>query len=133
MKDGLRSNTPKYLFLVIQHFSISAITFPIFTANMEIESLKSTYLLRLQIPCLSPSGLWSLGTTKSASSGKYNYRAMEYWMFALAVTDEGCSIKQIFIATPQDMQLSNSKHQMCMFTLLTQALTIPQTHTYFPQ
>ncbi len=48
-------------------------------------------------------------------------------MFALAVTDEGCSIKQTFMATPQDMQLSYSNHQMCMFILLTQASTIAET------
>lgn len=80
MKNGLRShsihqNTNTCQYTQQQHFSDKIPC--IHRQHLQIESVEETYLLRLQIPCLSPSALWSLRTTTSASSGKYNYRAVE--------------------------------------------------------
>lgn len=79
MKNGLRShsihqNTNTCQYTKQQHFRDKIPC--IHHQHLQIESVEETYLLRLKIPCLNPSALWSLVTTTSASSGKYNYRAV---------------------------------------------------------
>lgn len=117
----------------IHNNSISVIRFPVFTANTcKLKVLRKHICLGSKFPVWAPVlyGLCEqphLPAAVSTITEPWRWGGGVRWMFALAVTDEGCSIKQTFMATPQDMQLSYSKHQTCMFILLTQAPTIAET------